>query len=94
MKVLPVYCCCDASKFLGVLKLPDEAIKPGPISLLLSEKSPGNPMRCERDGIPAPTYVTLEIARHTSGMRTQLAIKSMHHPIETLRLIPQFKEFP
>jgi hypothetical protein len=93
-KALPVYCCCDASKFLGTITIDEENIRPGTISFLLSERFACNPMRQASDAMEAPTYVNLEIAKHTSGRRSQIAIKSMHHPIETLRLIPSFKEFP
>lgn len=98
MKMLPVRCCCNPTKLLGWLPVPDKlpvgwgttiSYAVGPLFVFDGSQ----PARSDR------TVVTLEVGKfHQNfdatgqGPITELAIKSMDHPIETFRKIRGFVE--
>lgn len=95
MKRLEVRCCCDASKLLGSVEVPDKVLS-GPITFPLSD---GSRLDLEVSPIYGGSLQaalrsdgSILIAKVKEGLR--LAVKNDDHPMEVLRKIPSFIELP
>lgn len=83
MPILEVRCCCTPKKLLGWLPVSDRKCFRGAVLKYVPfEDATAEVSHC----------ITLSVERiHVEG-RSYLAVKSDDTPIETLRLIPSFKE--
>lgn len=95
-----VRCCCDAGKLLGWLEVDLDRYKGQkyinfPMILIPNEVA-GTIEASYKISDKVFKDVTLELAKFQKGDpdggQTSIALKDLNHPIETLRMIPGFKE--
>ena len=88
---MEVRCCCKPQRLLGWLKVPDTARRGTIIHFTVwpSARAEVNQASFEvkQISLPVDTYAYAENSYHE-----RLALRSEDTPIETLRLIPGFKE--
>ena len=90
MKRLLVICCCDPTKVLGSMEVPDEMQRDGAKFRLMLQSELADFYRADRsDGRIEIEDVTIEVAKHSAA---GLAVKSNDIPIETFRRIRSFRE--